>query len=567
MKLLTISFLIFFTAQVFAQKTALPEDVVASIQLRLDYGIAPSIVVGIIDKNGTQYYSFGTKTIGGKLVDEHSIYEIGSISKTFTATLLADNIVRGKMKADDPISKYLPFTVKVPVYSGGGQPISLGTLSDHTSSLPRLANNMPYGNPADPYSDYTVDLMYAFLSSYELPREVGSKFEYSNLAVTLLGHILALDGKATYEELLSKEITGPLKMKETAVTLNEKMKENLTIGHSMGKEVSNWGFNTIPGAGGIRSSVHDILLYLAANLGLNKTSLSSAMELAHTPRHDMADKVGLGWFTEPGSQGNITWHNGGTGGYRSFAGFVKETGRGVVVLTNSDADVDDIGRHLLDPESPLEEIKAPLMPVLKKIIDKDGPTELVAQYKKIMAENPGKYALDENAINALGYDYLGKGENESAIALFTVNIMEFPNSSNVYDSYGEALMKNGEKDEAILNYQKSLELNPGNTNAIEMLALMGVKYETDVIKVDEEILQSYTGTYELVPGFNIVITRVGEQLFGQATGQPQFELFPKSDTEFYLKIVEAKARFTTSDEGIVSMTWFQNGQELPAKRI
>jgi uncharacterized protein DUF3471/beta-lactamase family protein/tetratricopeptide repeat protein len=308
-------------------------------------------------------------------------------------------------------------------------------------------------------------------------------------------------------------------------------------------------------------------LYLAANLGLNKTSLSSAMELAHTPRHDMADKVGLGWFTEPGSQGNITWHNGGTGGYRSFAGFVKETGRGVVVLTNSDADVDDIGRHLLDPESPLEEIKAPLMPVLKKIIDKDGPTELVAQYKKIMAENPGKYALDENAINALGYDYLGKGENESAIALFTVNIMEFPNSSNVYDSYGEALMKNGEKDEAILNYQKSLELNPGNTNAIEMLALMGVKYETDVIKVDEEILQSYTGTYELVPGFNIVITRVGEQLFGQATGQPQFELFPKSDTEFYLKIVEAKARFTTSDEGIVSMTWFQNGQELPAKRI
>jgi len=555
MKLHTISFLLFLTAQLFAQKNVLPDDVVASIQSRLDYGITPSIVVGIIDKNGTQYYSFGAKTTGGKPVDEHSIYEIGSISKTFTATLLADNIVKGKMKADDPISKYLPSTVKVPVYSGGGKPISLGTLSDHTSSLPRLAPNMPYGNPADPYADYTVDLMYAFLSSYSLPREVGSKFEYSNLAVTLLGHILALDGKTTYEELLSKKITGPLKMKD-----------NLAIGHSMGEEVSNWGFGTIPGAGGIRSSVHDMLLYLSANIGLNKSPLSSAMELAHTPRHDMADKVGLGWFTETASQGDITWHNGGTGGYRSFAGFVKETGRGVVVLTNSDADVDDIGRHLLDPESPLMEIKAPLVPVLKKIIDKDGPSELVAQYKKIIVENPGKYALDENAINALGYEYMGKEEFESAIAIFTINVMEFPSSSNVYDSYGEALMKKGEKNEAILNYQKSLELNPGNTNAIEMLALMGVEYASDAITVDEDVLQSYTGTYELVPGFNIVITRVGGHLFGQATGQPQFELFPTSDTDFYLKVTEAKARFDT-DEGIVSMTWFQNGQVLPAKRI
>src|SRR6186713_2515269 len=118
MKHPTILFFLFITAQVFAQKNVLPSDVVASIQSRIDFGITPSIVVGIVDKNGTQYYSFGTKTTGGKPVDEHSIYEIGSISKTFTATILADNIVKGRMKADDPISNYLPEKVHLPTYEG-----------------------------------------------------------------------------------------------------------------------------------------------------------------------------------------------------------------------------------------------------------------------------------------------------------------------------------------------------------------------------------------------------------------------------------------------------------------
>ncbi|MDZ4749384.1 MAG: serine hydrolase [Saprospiraceae bacterium] len=569
MKILKTLFFLLLCTTAFAQKNQLPEDVIASIKARIDLGLNPSIVIGIIDKDGPQYYSFGTKTVGGEPVDEHSIFEIGSITKTFTATLLADNIVKGKMKADDPIAKYLPTSVKVPTFNGGGQPITLGNLSDHTSSLPRMPSNMPESDPTDPAADYSVELMYTFLSSYALTREVGSEFEYSNVAVGLLGQIQALAAGTSYEEAITSVITSPLKMKETGITLSDKMKANLAVGHSMGVPVRNWDLNSMQGAGGIRSSVHDMLLFIAANLGLTKSQLSKAMELAHTPRHDKAgEQTGLGWFISQGSLGDVIAHNGGTGGYLTFAGFVKETGRGVVVLTNSgSSDAGDIGMHLLDPQSPLEEVKPDYSYVIKQMIDKDGPVGMEAKYIKVKAENPDKYYLDEDALNTLGYTYLSQEKVEAAIAVFGINVMEFPNSSNVYDSYGEALMKNGQQAEAIVNYKKSLELNPANSNAVDMLAKVGVEYRAEEVKVDETILQSYTGTYELAPGFNIVVTHDGSRLFAQATGQSQFELFATSDNAFYLKVVDARVVFSKNPEGVVSMTLHQGGQVMPGRRI
>lgn len=189
------------------------------------------------------------------------------------------------------------------------------------------------------------------------------------------------------------------------------------------------------------------------------------------------------------------------------------------------------------------------------------------KYKKQKAENADKYYLDEDAINALGYAYLNQEKVEAAKAVFGINVMEFPHSSNVYDSYGEALMKNGQKAEAIVNYQKSLELNPANSNAVDMLSKMGVDIKVEEVIVDEAMLQSYTGVYELAPGFRITVTRDGSRLFAQATGQGQFEIFPKSTTEFYLKAVEAKIVFTPDAEGVIHMTLYQGGQVMPGRRV
>jgi CubicO group peptidase (beta-lactamase class C family) len=550
-----------------AQKTGLPEEVEKSIQARIAEGLNPSIVVGIIDANGPQYHSYGLTREGGSPVNEHSLYEIGSITKVFTATLLAQEILAKKMKVDDPIKSYLPKSVKVPVYAGGGPEITLGHLSDHTSALPGFPTNYTPTNPDNPFEGITQEIIYDFISDYSLTREVGSQYEYSNLAVALLGNIIAQSEKMPYEELVIKNICQPLHMKETAITLTPGMKDHLAYGHAMGGEMSNWDLGAMSPAGALKSSVHDMLIFLAANMGLEKTKLLEAFQLTHQQRHANGNRMGLGWHIANGTDEDIFWHTGGTGGYLTFCGFKQGEQRGVVVLTNADTGAEDIGFHLLDAASPLREVKPVISTWIKRDIDAHGPAGLEDRYAAEKKANPTKYTINESGINHLGYGFLGRENYEAALQVFHINVMEYPNSSNAYDSYGEALMKSGRTEEAITNYQKSLELNPGNTNAISMLEKMGVKYEVKEVTVDEAILQTYVGTYELAPGFNIVITRDGQRLFGQATGQSQFELFANSPTEFYLKVVEAKVVFNTNTEGVVSMTLFQGGAVMPGRRL
>lgn len=361
-----------WTTLVFSQKK-LPEDVAQSIQKRIEYGHTPSIVVGIIDQNGPQYYAFGAKTIGGRAVNEHTIYEIGSISKTFTGILLAQMAIDGQLKTGDAAQNYLPAAVKLPVRAD--KQITLGHLSDHTSGLPRMPSNFAPQNPANPYADYSVEHMYDFLNNYTLTRDIGSAMEYSNLAAGLLGHILALKSGMSYEELMVKKLALPLGMKATKITFDKPMKQNLAMGHSNGEQVSNWDIPTLAGAGAIRSSLHDMLIYIAANMGLHTSKLYPAMQLSHQVRHDKAGngvRVGLGWIISKGAEGDIFWHNGGTGGYRTFCGFVRETGKGVVVLTNSDRGADDIGMRLLNSTAKLIEVKKAAVAEIKKALETQG---------------------------------------------------------------------------------------------------------------------------------------------------------------------------------------------------
>jgi CubicO group peptidase (beta-lactamase class C family) len=551
----------------FAQK-ALPAEVIKNIESRIANGYSPSIAIGIIDKDGPHYYLFGTKTVGGQPVNEHTIYEIGSISKTFTGILLAQAVLEGKVKLDDPAQKHLPSAVKLPTKDG--KQITLGHLSDHTSALARMPSNFNPKDPANPYADYTVDQMYAFLNGYTLPREIGSKYEYSNLAQGLLGHILALKAGSSYEALMLSKIANPLGMKETKITFDDKMKQNLAMGYSQGVQVSNWDIPTLAGAGAIRSSVHDMLIYLQANMGLKKTKLLPAMQLSQQARHDKVGggtRVGLGWHISKGAEGDVIWHNGGTGGYRTFVGFVKETGKGVVVLTNSDKGADDLGFHLLNPEAKLMVVKKSALPGLKKTLDEQGADAAMSLYEKLKKEPANTYEFNENDLNNLGYAYLQGGNTKAALTIFKINVLEYPKSFNVYDSYGEALLKDGQKEAAIENYKKSVELNPGNTGGVEALEKLGVKMGSNEVKVSEPVLESYVGVYELAPNFTITITRNGAQLFGQATGQGQFELFAKSETEFFLKIVEARVTFSVKEGKVESLTLFQGGQQIPGKRI
>ncbi len=190
---------------------------------------AVGIIVGLVDAGGRQVVAGGATTPGGTtLPDADTVFEIGSITKVFTSLVLADMVERGEVKLDDPVAKFLPSSVKMP--SRNGREITLLDLSNQVSGLPRLPNNLKPADPNDPYADYSPARLYEFLSGYTLTRDIGEKYEYSNLAVGLLGHALALKAGLSYEELVRRRVLEPLEMRDTAIVLPERLMKRLAVG-------------------------------------------------------------------------------------------------------------------------------------------------------------------------------------------------------------------------------------------------------------------------------------------------------------------------------------------------
>jgi serine-type D-Ala-D-Ala carboxypeptidase/endopeptidase len=325
-------------------------ELLALLKARVDAGKNVGIVAGTIDADGKKAIAaYGNAGPDSLPLDADSVFEIGSITKVFTAILLADMAERGEVALDDPIAKHLPSTMRVPERSG--RKITLLDLSTQTSGLPRLPDNLKPADPRNPYADYTVERMYEFLSRHELRRDPGALFEYSNLGVGLLGHVLALRAGKSYERLVKERILEPLDMDHTAITLTSWMTTHLAKGHNTaGAVVLNWDVGVLAGAGALRSTMNDMLRFARANLQ-SRSRLQQVMQRTHAVRapagrDDMS--IGMNWLVRRVSpQQEVVWHNGGTGGYRTWLGFDKQKGLAAVILTNSAHGADELGFELL----------------------------------------------------------------------------------------------------------------------------------------------------------------------------------------------------------------------------
>ncbi len=323
---------------------------------------AVAIVVGLVDEHGTRVVSYGRfERDNGREVDGNTVFEIGSATKAFTGVLLQDMIERGKMKLDDPVAKYLPKSVHMP--TRGGKEITLLDLATHTSALPRMPDNFKPKDPHNPYADYSVAQMYVCLSGCTLKRDIGVKYEYSNLGMGLLGHVIALKAGKSYEALVVERICRPLKMDNTRIKLDAKLKARLAPGHTETLEPqANWDLPTLAGAGALRSTVTDLLRFLSANLGLTKSSLTPTLRKSHAIRFRGAAPdldIALAWHVVHKFGSDIIWHNGQTGGYHSFIGFDPNKRRGVAILSNSANSIDDIALHLLESQYKLAQFNLP----------------------------------------------------------------------------------------------------------------------------------------------------------------------------------------------------------------
>ncbi len=377
------------------------------------------MVVGVIDSSGRRVISYGKLETGdSRAVDGDTIFEIGSVSKVFTSLLLADMAQKGEVALTDPVAKYLPAGVKVP--ERNGRPITLEDLATHTSGLPRMPSNLHPKDPGNPYADYSVEQLYEFLSGYQLTRDIGSQYEYSNLGGGLLGLALARRAGMDYEKLVETRICGPLGMRSTVITLSPDMEGRFAGGHdaSMGK-VEHWDLPTLAGAGAVRSTANDLLTFLAANLGYAKSPLAPAMAAMLAVRRPTGApglEIGLGWHFLTRNGREIVWHNGGTGGFRSFIGFDRKDGIGVVVLSNAEtpAGVDDIGQHLFDSSVPL--------------LQRPKEHKEIAVDPKIFDGYVGQYQLAPNFILTVTHD----GDHLFVQATGQPKLEVFPESERDY---------------------------------------------------------------------------------------------------------------------------------------
>lgn len=504
-------------------------------------------------------------------------HRLGSITKQFTAMLILQLAEDGKLDLHAPITTYLPdYPEKT------GKQITTHHLLVHSSGIPNYTALPGFfeNQSRDPYGP---EAFVELFKDKELDFTPGKQFNYSNSGYFLLGVIIEkLTGK-TYEQMLHDNILGPLGMDDTGFDHHADILKNRATGYEKrGRDFVNSAYldMSIPySAGSMYSTVEDLYLWDQA-LYTNKLLTKEYMKLFFQP-DDLPAYGGMnyayGWLIGEEAIGNteetlsVTTHGGGINGFNTNISRSISDQSLVVLLNNTgSAPLNDITVAIwaIINDKEYEMPKKSLAYELGGIIEVEGMEAGLAFYEA----NKGidDFHLSENEMNQIGYRLMQNDKLEEAKQVFKLNINAFPESFNVYDSYAEALMNMGETEAAIANYRRSVEMNPGNQNGLDMLEKLGADTSDlmEEIKIPEEVLESYVGKYELMPNFIITVTKEGQQMKAQATGQPIFDIFPKSENVFYLKVVAAQVTFNKGEDGTTeSLTLLQGGQEITGKRL
>jgi CubicO group peptidase (beta-lactamase class C family) len=362
------------------------DEVLTSLRERVDTSRqSVGIVAATFDANSQRIVPCGkSDSTNGRALDGDTVFEIGSITKVFTALLLAEMTARGEVALDDPVSKYLPDRVRVP--ESGGKQIELWHLASHTSGLPREPAGFVFAGDVDPYATFTVDQLYSAVANSTLQYEPGAISTYSNLGFGLLGHVLALRANASYEELIVSRICDPLGLADTRASLTPSMQERLARGHLIDlKPASNWDLPpAIAGAGALRSTANDLVRFMRATcLPTPQSPLNKAAALLlekRRPQTTPGNSSYLGWQVRSANADEIIWKNGSTGGYYGYVGFSTKLKSGAVALSNTASLLDDLGLHLTNPAFKIAEFPPEVSLEQSVLADYEGVYQLTPTF-------------------------------------------------------------------------------------------------------------------------------------------------------------------------------------------
>jgi serine-type D-Ala-D-Ala carboxypeptidase/endopeptidase len=471
-----------------------------------------------------------------------SAFEIGSVSKTMTAALLADLIQQGKASLDDPLSGYFPEGTRVPAFEG--QPILLRHIVTHTSGLPALPSRMGTTDLIDPYAKLDEALLLASLADVELSRAPGKQFEYSNFASMLLSYAVARRAGADFETLLRDRLFEPLGMRGAYIN-RQPATVRATPGHTPNtRQTSAWHFSTnLAGVGGVRATLDDMVRYVQAQLGQTQAPIGAALRLTQQ-RLSEQPPMAMNWMLAPIAGNTVHAHEGGTGGFSSFVSFDVDKQRGVVILSDTSwSSIDgpgSLGLHLQEPSLPLGKPRK-AVPAPAELLDKLAGEYQIAGGLKMKLQR----RRDALVIHPQGQ------------AEYT---MGYDDAGDFYPLEFDAVLRPQRKAEGsyLFTWRQSGAVLPATR--------MGAPKKA-AFAPSAAVLKDYPGEYPLKPGFVLTISERDGQLFAQATGQGAFPLDAVEKDAFEAAAYGIELRFERGDNGkVAGLILRQAGQTLRGQR-
>jgi CubicO group peptidase (beta-lactamase class C family) len=574
-KLVLYAAIIFF----FAQQAAMAQDNgaklaqghVAKIQevLSLAHKYRQFNGTALVAENGRVIYkqSFGMANMEWGIPNTTDTkFRLGSITKQFTAMLTLQLVEQGKIKIDAKISDYLP-----DYRQDIGQKVTVHHLLTHTSGIPSYTGQPGFFENVSRNPFKVAEFVKKYTSG-ELEFEPGAKYSYNNSGYFLLGAIIERVTGKTYEQALKENILDPAGMKNTGYDHHDTLIQKRASGYSKTPDgYTNAAYldMSIPyAAGSMYSTVEDLYLWDQA-LYTDKLVSAQLKEVMYKP---FLEDYAYGWVVSNASfklndqPVQIIRHGGGINGFSTMIVRFPKDKNLIVILDNTGQNVGRLSDTITNIlySQPYDPPKMSIVAMLEKTIREKGIEAGIAEYRDLKTKQAAIYDFAEPELNELGYRLMRTGKVKEAVEIFKLNVEAYPQGFNTYDSLAEGYMNLKERALAVSNYKKSLELNPKNTNAVDMLK----RLETPAVTVDAKVFDAYVGEYELAPGFVLRVFREGDKFMTQATGQEKIEVFAESETTFFPRVINAKLTFVKDAEGkVTGVRLSQGGREVNGKKI
>lgn len=528
-----------------------------------DYGQFNGSV--LVAENGKVIYKkgFGMANLEWNVSNQPDTkFRIASVTKQFTAALVLQLVQEGKIKLEGKITDYLTDYRK----DTGGK-VTVHELLNHTSGIPDYKNVT-----SNPYS--ATEFVKKYMSG-DLEFEPGSKYKYNNGGYSILGAIIETVTGKTYETNLQERILKPLGMTNSGYAHNS----SVLLKQAGSYEKTPAGYVSAPyidmaipyAAGSMYSTVEDLYLW-DQSLQQDKILSAESKRLMFTP--------GLGSYgygiritDQPLGKSNqkikIIWHGGaGVNGFASLVSRAIEKRQTVIVLDNA-GNVLNLSKitnsifAILNGQ-PFDAPKKSIAETLYKTATEKNIASAIAEYRKLRAENSQTFDFSENELNTLGYQLLNLKRTKDAIEIFNLNAEMFPASANVYDTLGEAYLSDGQKEPALANYKKAIEIDLTNANALQIVK----RLEGKETKIDTSGFAAYVGEYQVTPKLILTITKEGDKLFGQLSGQEKLAIEAVSETQFTMPAVKANISFEKDAVGkITGLLLSQGSRTAKAPKV